>query len=125
MSENDRPILVTLVGALEALAGLIVIVCGILILLNVDVGYDVGNTKNAVVATLIIIGLVPFVVGYGMLRGWSVMWYIGVIIAALIVASSIYGIIKGAYAANAVPLVVQLVILYYLFRPKVKAFFDV
>jgi hypothetical protein len=69
-----------------------------------------------------VFGVINIIIGIGLIVGWKPMWYIGVIftiidlIASIIMVLAIIGII---------PLIINILILYYLFRPKVKRFFGV
>ncbi len=68
----------------------------------------------------IFFGLILLVIAYGFLKGWAIMWYLGVIFAAIGAIGSLI-----ALPAGIVTLVINLVILYYLFRPQVKRFFKI
>lgn len=84
----------------------------------------------ATIATfLIVVGVVFFVLGIlylavavGFLggRGWS--WTLGLIVSIINIVWSIIQIAFGSYS-SAFGLVVGIIILYYLTRPHVKAFF--
>ncbi len=96
---GDRPILVTILGVLYILVGLVSLLA-----------FPVG----------IISAIVCIVIGYGMLKGWKIMWYLGVIFAVIGIIVSIPGIFAGV---GIVTLIIEIIILYYLFRPNVKSFF--
>ena len=124
----DRPILITIIAILTIIIALICILTGVGIVVGSEfitsVSGDVIDFGEALGAGILIIGLIAFVVGYGFLKGWTIFWYIGVIIYALIVLSSLYLIIKGQ-PISVIELVIALVILFYLSRPKVRTFFKV
>ncbi|MCQ2079866.1 MAG: hypothetical protein MJZ38_07430 [archaeon] len=117
MSDAKRPLLITLIGGLEALAGLAFIIFGVLSLMGMSIEIpELSDLAGAVGIVAIILGIIPFIIGYGMLKGWKIMWYLGVIFGIL-------SIIVGVLDLNIISIVIQLIILYYLFRPKVRAFF--
>lgn len=121
MAEKERPILITLISVLEMLAGLALLAVGVLSLMGMSVGTEVeGLSELAGFLGIggIIGGLFGFAVGYGMFKGWRIMWYLGVIFNVL-------SVILGLISLTFVSLIVSLIILYYLFRPKVKTFFNI
>ena len=83
---------------------------------------DLGNVGSV---ALIIIGLIYLVIAGGFWNGWSIMWYIGVIVNGIGTAFIIYSMVTVDVVSGIVPLVIELVILFYLFRPGVKAFFGI
>jgi hypothetical protein len=125
-SKVDRPLFVTIIGILYLLIGILVLLVGIAITVGVSLGdISLGDDVTGLAATVtgviaICLALIYLVIGYGILKGWKVMWYLGVIF-------SILGIIIGilAFPVGIVAAVIEVVILYYLFRPGVKKFFNI
>jgi hypothetical protein len=126
----DRPILITIIAVITILVAVLFILAGLGIAIGsefLDMGEDFAEIINlGVIAGVgfLILGLIMFVVGYGFLKGWTLFWYIGVIIYALVVVFAIYTIYLGQ-PISVVELVIALVILFYLSRPKVRTFFKV
>lgn len=113
-----RPLFVTIIGILYLLIGVLALIFGIAVAAGISIGDDtIGVALGAVGVG---IAIIYAVIGYGILKGWKIMWYLGVIFA-------IIGIIIGilAFPIGLIALVIDLVILYYLFRPGVKQFFGV
>lgn len=107
MAENDkpdRPLFVAIVAALYILLGVVTIIGGV-ILLNV-----VGAIP----------GIIVLVIGVGLWKGWKIFWYLGVIFAIIDLIISIF-----AFPVGIISLIISIIILWYLFRPNVKAFFGV
>ncbi len=107
MAENDkpdRPLFVTIVAALYIILGVVTIIGGV-ILLNV-----VGAIP----------GIIVLVIGVGLWKGWKIFWYLGVIFAIIDLIISIF-----AFPVGIISLIISIIILWYLFRPNVKAFFGV
>ena len=126
----DRPILITIIAVITIIVAVLFILAGLGIAIGsefLDMGEsfaDIIKLGTIAGVGLLIIGLIMFVVGYGFLKGWTVFWYIGVIIYVLVVAFAIYTIFLGQ-PISVVELVIALVILFYLSRPKVREFFKV
>ena len=135
MSENSRsrPLLITILAILYFLGALSLIIGGILIIglgeafiqdlvnQNPDVDALKGlGTASGIV--MLVFGLIVAGVAYGFYKGWSIMWYLSVIIIGLGLLFSIYSIVLGNFTSLLTALV-QLVIIFYLFRPHVKGFF--
>ena len=68
--------------------------------------------------TIAVIGLIYIIIALGFLKGWKLWWYLGVIFAIL-------GIIGGLlmFPVGLVAVIIDIIILWYLFRDNVKAFF--
>ena len=135
MADNpyDRPILVTVIAILYALGALILIIGGIgmaiggesiideIIAEDPEMSFLEGMGLAFGIAVLIV-GLVIAVVSYGFLKGWSVMWYIGLILAVLGAISSLISIAFGQFGAI-FSLAIAVIIVLYLFKVNVKLFF--
>ena len=144
----ERPILITIIGALTALVAIILLIAGVICLISStfhmnfvnDIAktiYDSLQTKNPpslqditnyisleTGIILVIVGFIYAIIAFGFLNGWSIVWYLGVIIYAISAISCIVMMFTTG-AMSIVLLVISLVILYYLFRPKVKEFFEI
>ncbi len=135
MADNpyDRPILVTVIAILYALGALILIIGGVgmaiggesiideIIAEDPEMSFLEGMGLAFGIAVLIV-GLVIAVVSYGFLKGWSVMWYIGLILAVLGAISSLISIAFGQFGAI-LSLAIAVIIILYLFKDNVKLFF--
>lgn len=119
MAKSSRPVLITIIGGLTALLGIVLVVLGLLVVL-LDVDVSDLSLEGAVGAGGIIIGLIYLVIGYGFLSGWKIIWYLGVIIYAIL---AVFGLL--AFPSGLIFTLVAILILYYLFRPKVKSFFNI
>lgn len=117
-----RPLLITLIGALYLLMGLTMVAAGIgVAFLDFTVfDPDLAGMGAVIGGSVLVFGLILLAIAYGFLKGWSVMWYLGVIFSALGALGSLLALPEGVFM-----LVINAVILYYLFRPQVKGFFKV
>ena len=124
----SRPILITIIAILEFLLGLLLLVGGILLIAGVvsagDIDPEFADLGNAASIALIVVGLINLIIAGGFWNGWSIMWYIGLIVNGIGLIVAIYGLITTGIG-SAIPLVIYAVILFYLFRPGVKDFFGI
>ena len=129
MADNPykRPLLVTLFAVIYLLFGLAITIGSIGILVGgeamlIEAGMEeYAGVYASVGAVSLIIGLVYLLISYGLLKGWSVIWYLGVIFSVLGIVMSALSVM--ANPAFIVTLVVFLVMLLYLFKDNVKLFF--
>lgn len=130
MNGIERPLLISLIGYLHVFLALLLFVAAVALFMGLSssdmtliwMGEELDLADYATLGSLVLVvgGLLLFLIGYAFLQGWTVAWYLVVIINALDVVMSILTLPAGA-----VSLVISAVILYYLFRPKVKRFFKV
>lgn len=129
MADNPykRPLLVTVFAVIYLLIGLAITIGSIGILVGgeamlIEAGMEEYAGVYAYVGAMsLIIGLVYLLISYGFLKGWSVIWYLGVIFSVLGIVMSALSVM--ANPAFIVTLVVFLVMLLYLFKDNVKLFF--
>ena len=142
-----RPTGVTILGVLAILGGIALLVGGIaLIGLGLVIGTYAGSAFTnalsnagysglasigagtlaifllALGAIILILGILYFAVGIGYFGGKGWAWTLGIIVTILSVILDAVQIGFGA-VSNAFGLVIGILILYYLTRPHVKAFF--
>jgi uncharacterized membrane protein (DUF2068 family) len=110
-SQKHRPLGVTIIAILLIIAGVISLVGG-LILLIVLVGF-----------IFLALGIAYLVMAYGLWKGKGWAWSISLILAGIGVIMGIVYIIQDNLAGGIVSIIINGVIIYYLFRPNVKAFF--
>ncbi len=110
--QNNRPFGVTIIAILAILGGIGALVAGIALVAIIPF---LG-------AALIIIGLAYFVVAYGLWKGLKWAWLITLIVTVIAFISEIGSIIVGNVGA-VIPVIINAIIIYYLFRPNVKAYF--
>lgn len=130
MSEKKTPILIALIGVLFFILGLICFAVGILglalpsfedFIADYMGDFDLDSLKSAAIVNTIV-GVISMIVGFGFLKGWSVFWFLGVIVSVLALIMEAYNVYLGAYPAIGL-IIINLIILLYLFTPKVKTFF--
>ena len=118
-----RPTGVTIIAALEILGGIVLLVFGLLAV-SLSAYYmrgmfgmlaDLGSAFGGI---FIVLGLISFVMAYGLLmgRGWA--WTITLVLEILSALVNLF-----SFPVGFVGLVIDIVVIYYLTRPYVKAFF--
>ena len=109
-SQRHRPFGVAIISILTAIAGIIFLIGGV-VLLIVGIGI-----------ILLALGIAYLVMAYGLWvgRGWA--WTITLILSAIGIIVGIASIAAGNVGAIAT-IIIHGIVIYYLYRPDVKAFF--
>jgi uncharacterized membrane protein (DUF2068 family) len=120
LSRGSRPTGITILAVLEILGGLALLAGGALL---IAVGAIAGSgLVSGAGGILIILGLLSFVVTYGLWTGKGWAWRIALIL-------SIVGIVFGAVSiaegltGSIIGIIINLIVIYYLTRPYVRAYF--
>jgi hypothetical protein len=123
MAENARPLGVTIIGILWILAGLLT-----------AIGAGVGGAALAIIGlgalgamvgvVFVIIGLVFIALGIGCFKGWPWVWPVGIIFTIIGLIINLLSIISNTVGAI-IGIIIDIIILWYLFQPQVKAWFRV
>lgn len=125
-SQAKRPVLISIIGYLYMLGALAFLILGALSLLGMGESsfalndVDMAGYASLAGGALIVVGVVFFIVAKAFLDGWTIAWYLGVILQALSLIGGLFMLPAGL-----VPTLISVIILYYLFRPGVKSFFKV
>ena len=120
----DRPLLITIIAVLTIIIGIVLILGGIgAIGLDSVEGID-GSVLDILGYGLLIVGVFALIVGFGLWKGWTIMWYLGLILYIIVAILSIINIIFVS-VVEIVTLLIALILIWYLLRPNVKAFFKV
>jgi len=144
---RQRPEGVTILGVLSILGGIAGVVAGAALMLAALVvgtitsplkdflasqgypqlvSYVTTNNVAAILGILgvfsLLVGIFWVAVGFGALRGRGWAWTVGIIVLVLSIINSIIQVAFGNLASVA-GLAIDLGIIYYLTRPKVRAFF--
>ena len=128
----DRPLLVAIISLLTMLSGICSVILGVLAFTGIDLGFEqLTDIMGMIGGSGLIGGLIVLLIGYAIWSGWSIAWYVAIIIYAIAVLAMLVFLVFGITLIGAlgavmiIPLVICIVILYYLFRPNVKAFFKI
>jgi hypothetical protein len=114
--QRNRPLGVTIIAILAVLGGIGSLLSGFTILAIVPIlGIILGGI-------LIIIGLAYFAVAYGLWKGLSWAWVITLIVSVISIIVGIGSIVVGN-VGSLFHVIVNAIVIYYLYRPNVKAYF--
>ncbi|MGV8082287.1 MAG: hypothetical protein AB2L09_01440 [Coriobacteriia bacterium] len=131
----QRPVGVTLIGWLAVIAGILALIGGIsllvagIALLAFSAGTGGGLAGVGAVLVLLLalwllaLGTADIIFGSGMLRlrGWA--WMLGAVLASIGLLSNIAQLFAGDWFGATLGLIVNGIILYYLFTDEVKGAF--
>jgi hypothetical protein len=113
--QRERPFGVTIIAMLSILGGIGSILLGFIVLIIPILGIILGGI-------FVIIGISYFVVAYGLWNGRRWAWILTVLISALGIVIGLASIIIGT-GGSILYIIVNAIIIYYLFKPDVKAYF--
>jgi hypothetical protein len=82
-----------------------------------------GGVAIAIGGVLITIGIASFIVAYGLLKALGWAWTVTIILEIISIVLNAISIATGNIG-GIVSIIISAVILYYLYRPHVKAYFD-
>ena len=127
MQPGQRPTGVTILAVLEFIVGIIALLGGLGALVgSAALGFAGRGMLSGVFGIFggvaLIFGILALVVGWGMWTGREWAWIVGIVLAVLGLVS---GVVQLAFfnASAILQILIDLLILYYLTRPHVKAFF--
>ena len=137
---GTRPLGVSIIAILNVISGIIMLIGGVGLaavgsalptMTTVDpnaggqmalVGLLGGGAAAAVGAVLIVLGIVSFIVAWGLFKGKGWAWTVTIILSAISVIMGIVSLVGGNFGAI-VNIIIAGVVIYYLYRPHVKAYF--
>jgi hypothetical protein len=109
-------------GSLMVIGGLSMIALGPMLPSGMPAGGLLGGGAIAVGAVLLGLGVLSSIVAYGLLTGKSWAWTLTVVLAIVSIVLNAISLVAGNVGAI-VSIAISAVILYYLYRPHVKAYF--
>jgi uncharacterized membrane protein HdeD (DUF308 family) len=109
-SQKHRPLGVSIVAILTAIGGIVFLTSGA-VLLIIGIGI-----------IFLAIGIAFLVVSYGLWRGKRWAWTVTLILSVIGIILAIASLAVGNMGAI-VSIIIHGVVIYYLYRPNVKAFF--
>ena len=127
----DRPLLVVLIGILIGVAGLILLITGLLLEFMsietlIDWGFDPTKLGTFDTYVYIVLGAALFVVAALIWTGWTFAWYVALIFLGIQLLWQLYQFATGMTTTSPIiSIIILLALLYYLFKPNVKEFFSV
>jgi hypothetical protein len=82
----------------------------------------IGGAAIAIAGVLVAIGIVSFVVAYGLLKGRGWAWTVTIILSIISIVLNAISIATGNID-GVISIIISGIILYYLYRAHVKAYF--
>ena len=82
-----------------------------------------GGLGIAFGAVLVALAVVSFVVAYGLLKGKGWAWTVSIILSIISIVWNAITLITAANYGGIISIIISGIIIYYLFRPHVKAYF--
>jgi hypothetical protein len=82
-----------------------------------------GGLGIAFGAVLVAIAIVSFVVAYGLLKGKRWAWTVAIILSIISIVWNAITLVTAANYGGIISIIISGIILYYLYRPHVKAYF--
>lgn len=82
----------------------------------------IGVGAIAVGAFIIALGIVSFIVAYGLMKGLGWAWTVTIILSIISIVLNAISVATGNFG-GIVSIIISGIILYYLYRPRVKAYF--
>jgi hypothetical protein len=136
---GTRPLGVSIIAILNVISGIIMLIGGVglaavgsalptMTTVNPNAGGQMalvgllGGGAAAVGAVLIVLGIVSFIVAWGLFKGKGWAWTVTIILSAISVIMGIVSLVGGNFGAI-VNIIIAGVVIYYLYRPHVKAYF--
>ena len=116
--QRDRPIGITIIAILMIISGIFFIIGGIgfTALSVLSLAFLAGGIGS------IILGIASLVVAWGLLKGAGWAWIITLIITIISIIANIISL-AGGNTASIIGIIIEGIIIYYLYRPNVKAYF--
>lgn len=120
---RNRPLGVTIVAILMAIEGIFLILAGIGgIVAGGIVGAGLGGVIIAASSGALVLGIAGLFIAWGLISGKGWAWIITIIISIIMAIVNIIELAYGRYE-HVIGLIINGVILYYMYRPQVKAYF--
>ncbi len=139
--EKQRPKGITIIGALEMIGGILILLVGIFLFVGIpllsrkELNFDYSSPEVQIItgpfryllaAGFTALGITSLFVGFGLLKGKPWAWKASVIITLISIGSNTITIAINSYsnlAGSVIGIIIDVIILYYLYRPHVKVFF--
>jgi len=136
---KTRPTGVTIIAILNIISGIIMIIGGaglaaigslLPAMTTIDpnaggqlaVAGLLGAGGVAVGGILIILGIISFIVAWGLLKGRAWAWIVTLILSIISLILGIVSVVAGSFG-SIINIIIAAIIIYYLYRPHVKAYF--
>jgi len=134
--QSKRPTGVTIIAILNIIGGIIMLIGGIALVAigavlpeAFEEGMGPGMSSGVLGALgvgmggiILALGIISFVVAYGLWKGKGWAWTLTVVLSIISIALNAISIASANFG-GIISIIISAVILYYLYRPHVKAYF--
>jgi hypothetical protein len=117
---QQRPIGVIIVGALMIIGGALMIIGWAMLLHKSLIGQSIFYMVIVIFMTAI--GIANMAMGYGLVKGMTRAWDADVTLSSIGMIIALILIIMG-FIGNVVGLIIDVIVLFYLYRPHVMMYF--
>jgi lysylphosphatidylglycerol synthetase-like protein (DUF2156 family) len=124
MSEEiERPAIVTILAIINLILAFVMIVGGALLTVGLVALPEIGIPFMAIMGGItLILAILYLILGIGFIKAWRVSWYLAIIVGVIDIVLSLLSILS---VVSIIPLAITIIILYFLFKPDVKAYFGI
>ncbi|QYZ78574.1 hypothetical protein E2N92_03585 [Methanofollis formosanus] len=127
MAGVSRPLGVTIVGLLYLFLGILGLLAGITVFMA-GTALEVAGVGAFAGGIVILVALVNLAIGLGCFKGWGWVWTVAVLFSFINILIALYnwwvaGHTMAGLTTALVSIIIPVIILWYLFKDNVKAFF--
>jgi hypothetical protein len=129
MARKNRPTGITILAVLQALVGVVwllvgagMMMVGALLPIAVALPMFFGALAGLMGAVFAVLGIIALVLAYGLFAGKGWAWLCSLVFAVIGLILGLLGAVDSL-GSVILPIIIYLIIIYYLTRPHVKAFF--
>ncbi len=123
-NEKERPLLITIIAVLYFLGGAAFLLFSAWVFVDGVTDETLNETGIVVGAIATIAGAICLAIGAGFWKGWRTIWHLAAIFGVIGCLLCLLMIVGNNLTAILL-LIVQVLLLYYIYKPKVKEFFGV
>ena len=121
-SQKQRPLGVTIIAILTAIGGIVFLATGIAGVVASPFVSEFSGLSAATGIISLLLGIAYLVMAYGLWKGKRWAWTITLILSVIGIILAVASIAVGNVGAI-VSIIIHGIVIYYLYRPNVKAFF--
>jgi uncharacterized membrane protein (DUF2068 family) len=122
LQQKHRPLGVTIIAILTIIGGIGFLASGIAAVVAAPFLSDMEGLSAGIGAALMALGIAYFVMAYGLWKGKGWAWTITLVLSFIGIVLGIISIVTGNIGA-VFHLIINIIVVYYLYRPNVKMFF--
>lgn len=136
---KSRPTGVTIIAILNIIGGIVMLIAGTALIAVgallpdiLDEGFDpsmsgipaefAGALGVAMGAVIVALAIFSFIVAFGMLKGMGWAWTLTIVLSIISIALNAISLASANFG-GIINIVISGIVLYYLYRPHVKAYF--